>query len=74
MRVRLEIELLEIFEAYKAADIMTLLVDIVGFTCVYEGSQRVGGKKFNGNFSGSFGGPEGLSYLQLQKMIYKKSL
>ena len=63
MRVRLEIQLLEIFEAYKTA----LLADNVGMTCPYMGGQR-------DNFSGFFGGPEGLSYLQLQKMICEKSL
>ena len=67
MRVRLEIDLLEIFEAYKAADIIAFLADIVGMTCPYMGGQR-------DNFSGFFGGPEGLSYLQLQKMICEKSL
>ena len=67
MRVRLEIELLEIFEAYKTADFMALLADIVGMTCAYKGGQR-------DNFSGFFGGPEGIRYLQLQKRIYEKSL
>ena len=66
MRVRLEIELLEIFEAYKKADFMALLADIVP-TCAYSGGQR-------DNFSGFFGGPEGIRYLQLQKRIYEKSL
>ena len=61
MRMRLEIELLQILWAG---------CDMMGFpcSCMMESSGLL-----NDNFAGFFGGPEGLTYLQVQKLIYEKS-
>ena len=72
MRVRLEIEVLEIFGACTVADMgnMARIADVVATLCPCMRDQK---ELLKDTFSGFFGGPEGLSYLQLQKFTYKTS-
>ena len=75
MRVRLEIEVLEMLGAWMA-DVgnMAPITDMVGSLCPCVRDQKERSWLLKDNFSGFFGGPEGLSYLQLQKFIYETTL
>ena len=74
MRVRLELEVLEILGVYRAADMVNMarISAMVVMTCPCMKDQKERSRLLN--FSGFFGGPEGLSYLQHQKFMYEKSL
>ena len=74
-RVKLETEVLEILGTCSAADMGNIaqITGMVGILCPCIRDQKERNGLSEDNFSGFFGGPEGLSYLQLQKFTYKTS-
>ena len=64
MRVRLEIEVLEIFGACTAADMgnMARIADVLGTLCPCMRDQKERSGLLKDHFSGFFGGPEATFY------------